>query len=450
MATDTQERKQQAVAVLQEPRLPFHPAIEQRFNVDKSGWKALTEAIYPSAKTTDSVIMVLSYCKARNLDPFKRPVHIVPMWDSNLRAYVETVWPGIAELRTTAFRTGQYAGCDETEFGPDQTVVFKGQQKKNNQTVAVEKTVTFPSWARITVYREVNGRPAKFVGPKVKWLESYATIGASDLPNDMWEGRPEGQLDKCAEAAALRKAFPEELGNQLTAEEMEGRRVEVMRDVTPQSTEQSQKRQPPPPGPAVDSPSIAPGQDEKPLDSRSEAKSSEAKRAPPPPIEGEVIPPKKETQARRAPPPPQMSADDDLASSDLPRLLKLLEKAVSEEALDDVYATEEAAIANLSDADRDTLNEAYENLITGMRGGRAPADGSKIPANETLPLPAGPRDAYRAQAMAIMQRASTGDQIVNWWQVEEHKALRNSLGIPQVDRKAIVDEGERLRQALGA
>jgi RecT family len=38
----------------------------------------------------------------------------------------------------------------------------------------------------------------------------------------MWSNRPVGQLEKCAEAGALRHAFPEEIGNALTAEEMEG------------------------------------------------------------------------------------------------------------------------------------------------------------------------------------------------------------------------------------
>src|SRR6185369_500402 len=41
----------------------------------------------------------------------------------------------------------------------------------------------------------------------------------------MWQERPEGQLEKCAEAAALRRAFPEEIGNELTAEEMTGKSV---------------------------------------------------------------------------------------------------------------------------------------------------------------------------------------------------------------------------------
>ncbi len=31
-------------------------------------------------------------------------------------------------------------------------------------------------------------------------------------PNKMWKQRPYGQIGKCAEAAALRRAFPEEIG----------------------------------------------------------------------------------------------------------------------------------------------------------------------------------------------------------------------------------------------
>lgn len=211
------------VAHFEPPRLPFHKAIEERFGVDKGQWKVLVEAIYPAAKTVDSVVMVLSYCKARKLDPLKRPVHIVPMWDSQRGAYVETVWPGISELRTTASRTKGYAGVDEAAFGETVTTEFEGRVKRNGQFVNEKVAVEHPEWCRITVYRIVDGQRCKFVGPKVAWLETYATQGATELPNKMWQERPEGQLEKCAEAAALRRAFPEELGNELTAEEMIGR-----------------------------------------------------------------------------------------------------------------------------------------------------------------------------------------------------------------------------------
>lgn len=236
-----------SVVVFNPPRLPFHEAINERFGVDKSGWKALVEAIYPSAKTSDSVVMALSYCKARGLDPFKRPVHIVPMWDSQRGAYVETVWPGIAELRTTAFRTKQYAGCDEAEWGPVKKSSFTGRVKVKGEWTDKTVAIEFPEWCRITVHRELGGRVCTFVGPKVKWLEAYATVGASDLPNDMWQSRPEGQLEKCAEAAALRKAFPEELGNDLTAEEMAGRSITADERVTVDRVARSSNDEPPPP-----------------------------------------------------------------------------------------------------------------------------------------------------------------------------------------------------------
>lgn len=211
---------------LQPSRLPYHPAVEERFGVDRAGWNVLVGATFPSARTAESIIMALSYCRARNLDVFKRPVHIVPMWSSAVGAMVETVWPGISELRTTAFRTKQYAGMAEPEFGPTIEQAFEGKSDKG-RTKGQSRTLTlkFPEWCRITITRELGGKERRFVGPKVYWLESYAKWADTDVPNDMWAHRGVGQLEKCAEAAALRRAFPEEIGNDYAAEEMEGRRL---------------------------------------------------------------------------------------------------------------------------------------------------------------------------------------------------------------------------------
>ena len=94
----------------------------------------------------------------------------------------------------------------------------RGKAKGEERSV----TLKFPEWCRVTITRELNGKERRFVGPKVFWLEAYAKWADTDVPNDMWANRPVGQLEKCAEAGALRRAFPEEIGNALTAEEMEG------------------------------------------------------------------------------------------------------------------------------------------------------------------------------------------------------------------------------------
>ena len=182
-------------------------------------WRVLTETIWPAAKSAESIMLALGYCAARKLDPFKRPVHIVPMWNTRLRREVETVWPGINELLTTAARSQSFAGVDEPVFGPEQTHTFAGTDD-NDRPISV--TVTFPVSCSVRVWRQVQGERRGFSQP-VYWMEAYRRRGfRSELPNSMWEQRPLGQLHKCALAAALRLGFPEDLGSDYAAEEMEG------------------------------------------------------------------------------------------------------------------------------------------------------------------------------------------------------------------------------------
>jgi hypothetical protein len=136
------------LVALKPPRLPYHEAVEERFGIDRAGWKALVEAVYPNAETADAIVMALSYCRARNLDPFKRPVHIVPMWSSVAGKMIETVWPGISELRTTAFRTGQYAGMPAPDFGPTIARTFTGKAGRGkSKGRSAASRCSFPSGA---------------------------------------------------------------------------------------------------------------------------------------------------------------------------------------------------------------------------------------------------------------------------------------------------------------
>lgn len=179
----------------------------------------LQSSLYPGAKP-DSIKLVLGYCKAAGLDPMQKPVHIVPMLvatgKKDGRGFDEKEWrdvvmPGIGLYRVQASRTGELAGIDEPEFGPSINVF--GTEA--------------PEWCRVTVYRMIGGQRVAFTAREY-WLENYAVKGRDKPePNAMWQRRPRGQLAKCAEAQALRKAFPE-LGSQPTADETILEPVEVV------------------------------------------------------------------------------------------------------------------------------------------------------------------------------------------------------------------------------
>jgi len=190
-------------------QLAVLPSAALARGAESAVWNALKEMY--DQPSDDALGLVLDYCKARKLDPMKKHVHIVPVWSKKRGKMVESVWPSIQELRTTAIRTGMYAGCDELKLG----AMVKTD-------LGSFKAFEHPEWAQFTVYRMVDGVKCAFVGPKVYFVEAYATAGKDDAaPNSMWAKRTWGQLEKCAEAAALRRAFPEESG--LTSDEMFGR-----------------------------------------------------------------------------------------------------------------------------------------------------------------------------------------------------------------------------------
>lgn len=196
--------------------------------VDVATWSALKNSIYPGAKD-DSVLMALDYCRARQLDPLMKPVHLVPMYIKDSKTgkgeMRDVVMPGVGLYRIQADRSGNYAGADEPLFGPDVTQVLNGVE------------VTYPQWCKYTVHKRMPSGEIVQFSAKEYWSENYATAGRdTSAPNAMWKKRPYGQIAKCAEAQALRKGWPE-IGQQPTAEEMEGKNLDVsdMRDVTPQA-----------------------------------------------------------------------------------------------------------------------------------------------------------------------------------------------------------------------
>lgn len=194
----------------------------------------LGASVYPGALPA-SIRMVLGWCKASGKDPLKKPVHIVPMSvkvagrkKGDEYEWRDVLMQGINDYRTDAARTGQHVGNLPAQFGPVLELEYRAEvwsDGENGRRVknVVPRVLRYPEWCEFTVLRWVHGEARAFSSGRVWFMEAYATAGRdSDAPNAMWAKRPFGQLEKCAEALALRRGFPE-VGSVPTSDELAGR-----------------------------------------------------------------------------------------------------------------------------------------------------------------------------------------------------------------------------------
>lgn len=199
-------------AVVELQTLERHPAVIER-GIKAEEWRTLFDNLYPGAKP-QSVLMVWDYCKARKLDPLKKPCHIVPMEVKNQNGdYIwrDVVMPGIYEYRTTATRTGLYLGHAKPEYGEIKD--YKG--------------VMAPEWCDFVVYRWNDMAKMRAEFPVRVYFREVVALKKGGEVNARWTKAPNQMLTKCTEAAAIREAFPDELGGTHTDDEMDGRRVEI-------------------------------------------------------------------------------------------------------------------------------------------------------------------------------------------------------------------------------
>lgn len=208
-------------------QVPAH--LTDLYQIDEAKWFALKNQIFPDAKDVNVIELALSLCKVNNYDVFKKPYHIVSVKKDG--KMVEQIWPSIGSLSITAHRTGLYAGKEKAKFGPD--IKYSGMD--------------VPSSAEVTVFRRVDGEDKPFTA-EVFFKEKVST-DYNGNPTFIWKKSPRQQLGKCALAAALREAFPEELGGTYCSEEMDGQ--ELSEDATIPSmvnqsvSEKRQRRTPP-------------------------------------------------------------------------------------------------------------------------------------------------------------------------------------------------------------
>ncbi len=131
--------------------------------------------------------LFLYTCKRTGLDPLARQIYALP------RAGKMTIQTGIDGYRVIADRTGKLAGISD--------YLFDSEDKP------------FPAKATVTVRKLMDGGILGDFTATARWGEYQAG-------GPMWKKMPYLMLGKCAEALALRKAFPADLSGVYTTEEM--------------------------------------------------------------------------------------------------------------------------------------------------------------------------------------------------------------------------------------
>lgn len=164
--------------------------------------------------------VLFHHSQRTGLDPFLRQIYMIPrqesVWDPDRREKVKrtkwTIQTGIDGYRLIARRAADRArvslALEDTQWcGPDGVWTDAWIYRQP------------PLAARVTVWRGDE----KFSGVALyqEYVQTYYNKNTNEhVPTPMWASRPAGQLEKCAEALAYRKAFPLDLSGIYADEEM--------------------------------------------------------------------------------------------------------------------------------------------------------------------------------------------------------------------------------------
>ena len=171
---------------------------------DEKQLAALKQLGLSNAPKADLAVF-LHYAQRTGLDPFARQLYMIE------RGGRYTIQASIDGLRIVAQRSNEYAG----QVGP----FWCGDDGEWTDVWLDSKP---PVAAKVGVMRKGFNEP----------LWAVAKFDSYNANTPIWRKMPDTMIAKCAEALALRKAFPNDLSGIYTTEEMEQAEVPVKPTLT--------------------------------------------------------------------------------------------------------------------------------------------------------------------------------------------------------------------------
>jgi len=151
-------------------------------------------------------LVFLHTAQRTGLDPAARQIYMIGRWDPQTGRDRYVIQTGIDGYRLIARRAAEAHG-ETISYGDTLWCGINGTWR--DAWLAEQP----PAAAKVTVYRSGQAFPTV-----AGWRE-YVQTRRDGTPNRMWATMPANQLAKCAEALALRRAFPQELSGIYTDDE---------------------------------------------------------------------------------------------------------------------------------------------------------------------------------------------------------------------------------------
>jgi len=193
----------------------------------------LVKSVVFKGATDEELKLFFFECRRRGVHPLDRLIHPVVRKDKDGARRV-SFQTSIDLFRSEAEGTGEYRGQKDVEYGP------------MTEWDKIDKKV--PEYAKATIKRfdEHTGDIIE-ISATAYWEEYYP----GEQLGFQWRKMPRLMLGKCAEALALRKAFPRKLAGLYTFEEMQLTDIISQgkgKNSTTEPQRKSEKKEPPPEG----------------------------------------------------------------------------------------------------------------------------------------------------------------------------------------------------------